>query len=274
MSPLDPNCYRFGDKTRVRFGYDWVPARVISRLDISARQALTWSTRPTDFRPLQSGATYSHCVKVALSLPQSFKYGSSRTAPAGTPVFWAFEPADIELEAHDPDWQAYDIKPFLSPDQYLVITGLPKTTRAEAVSHVAAYADTPTYAKGDPVWAWDDGWHPAVVVNVSQRWISVRYRDNVRNHKGQNAKSYRSRSIWPVLCDLPEPMTHLTISETMLRGRHLACEESEHCLRPGESGCGSALDLPRAHQLPTWLRIAHPPPSASISLAGNGSGAT
>lgn len=238
MRPLDVNYYQTGDIAHVEVGGTTTPARIVGR-----------SLSP------------NRLLKVAISLPRPVYHNPHRIFPAGTPVFWMTDPLHARLISHDPGWNPYAARPFLSPDEYQVISGLPKTRQADALCHVGAYIPTSSYANGDPVWVWEQGWQAAVVVNVDRRWINVRYRRPYRNPKGQAAKSYRSQFVWPVLCDFPQTQTTIYVGETLLSARHLVCRVESSCKRPGESGCGRDI-RPQQSELPSWLRVVpdFPPP--------------
>jgi hypothetical protein len=120
------------------------------------------------------------------------------------------------------------------------------------VAHVGAYLDTASYAVDDPVWVRGNEWHPATVVSVDERWIGVRFEKGA----SASARSYRSKSVWPVICDFPEAMTHVLVEPHDLQGRHYLCAEAGECVRPGESGCGLREQAPLESELPPSLRVA------------------
>lgn len=219
------NNYQPGDKVYVKHGTHEAPGRVIR---------------------VNSG------VRVALYLPERHEFDVNRIAPAGTPAFWVVDPADVRLHERDPGWNPWSTIPPMTPADYQVISGLPRTSDQQAVAHVGAYLDAASYAVGDPVWVWDNGWQPASVVGVDAGWIAVR----PGNGATASARSYRSKSVWPVICDFPEAMTHVLVDPHDLQGRHYLCAEAGECVRPGESGCGPHERAPLESELPASLRVA------------------
>lgn len=72
----------------------------------------------------QSGNPYH--ATLAVSTPYELRTASGlRILPPGTPIFNALVPDDLRLEAHDPGWDPFAVEPFMIPEQYAVLSGLP-----------------------------------------------------------------------------------------------------------------------------------------------------
>jgi hypothetical protein len=214
VSKLDASYYQHGDKAYVSFGRKWVPARVVGHAKVR-NWSSDFSIPPgvTNIESWQSRETYSTHIKVAMTLPHAIDLYDDRITPAGTPIFWVFPPDEVKLHSHDPAWNPHTYEPFMSPEQYQYISGLPRTnTFKPPLRHVGAYMNTASYQPGDPVWVWEESWRPATVKNTGERWVSVQYINGYRNRKGDRAKSYRSRWIWPALCDFPKVVKKLVLT--------------------------------------------------------------
>lgn len=191
MTVLPARFYQFGDKVTARWDKSgpWTPGRVIS-------------------------AEPPYCVRLAVSAPYCLQTESRlRILPLGTPVFSTFMSDDVRLEDHDPDWNPFAVQPFMTPEQYAVLSGLPgfASSGALGLTHVGAYMPGTWYETDDPAWAWEEGWRRATVINGQRSWVAVRYVDGYRRPNGYSSKSYRPAQIWPVLCDHPEPVQKIVV---------------------------------------------------------------
>lgn len=208
-----------GDKVLAPFGLTRVPARVIGLTEEEEYVSPSIDHINLDDQESVRRIALSDPevvkvsrVRVAFSLPHEVDFVYGRTAPVGTPVFWNIDPEKVELQGEDPHWNPYGVMPFMTPSDYQVISGVPRSAGfTYPMSHVGAYMSTRYYSHSDPVWVWESRWVPAVVKNVDPRWVSVTYCGGYRNRKGDHSKSYKSSLVWPAICDFPEAITELTL---------------------------------------------------------------
>lgn len=192
MAVLPARFYQFGDKVAARWDKSrwWTPGRVV-----------------------RTGHPYN--VKLAVSAPYCLQTESGlRMLPQGTPIFRTFmSDDDLRLEAHDPDWDPFAVQPFMTPEQYAVLSGFPgfASPGIPGLTHVGVYIPGTWYQTGDPAWAWEEGWRRATVIDGKRSWVAVRYADGYRPPNGLISKSYRPAQVWPVLCDHPEPVRKIVV---------------------------------------------------------------
>jgi hypothetical protein len=194
--------FAWGDKVRVKWYWSeqWVPGRVLNT-----------------FPPRRFGNRST--VRAVVSAPSEFWINSSvRVVPAGTPLTWTFGDDFVRLVERDAGWNPFAVDPFMTPDEYSFIAGVPGFPRKlDGVSHVGAYQSVSDYRSDDLVWVWEESWRPAVVVEAKDRWIRVRYLGGFKDGKGSPAKAYRATHVCPVICDFPEPVRAITVKSYLRR---------------------------------------------------------
>jgi hypothetical protein len=138
------------------------------------------------------------------------------------------------------------VEPFLTPDEYQVLGGAAQFQMAgrPGIAHVGAYQPATSYDPDDPVWAWENGWRKAEVIDADPSWIKVRYLGDFRCGKGRPSKGYRPGRVWPVICDYPEPIRKLEI-------------EPEWLAKPDPRAVHSAALMLGYHNHRRYLKACH-----------------
>ncbi|MEV4050895.1 hypothetical protein AB0J55_06875 [Amycolatopsis sp. NPDC049688] len=197
--------FRFGDKVWVRMsGHDiWSPGRVVRVEQLDSRPAYRYAE-----------------VKVATSLRARIGFIEGlRLIPAGTPIYHQAAADGLSLVRGDSRWDPFGVKPFMTPAEFRVMGGVARCpmTSIPGAAQVGAYQSATSYDPGDPVWAWEDGWRKAEVMEAKPSWVTVSYLEGFRRDNGWSTKSYRPFEVWPVICDYPEPVRKITIGQEWLR---------------------------------------------------------
>lgn len=190
MTVLDASYFKRGDVVVVRWCEFWTHGRVIGcaeSSDYREHKRLFELYKEGLFEKAFSNPpdeSLKYGVRVALNQPfDASTIWRFRFFETGMPVYREFTPDHVRLEAHDPDWNPFDVGPYAA---------------AEVHRDFGTYLTGDYYQIHDPVWVWEENdWRAAIVVHVG-RWISVRYLNNFRDRRGNRSKSYRTWQIWPV----------------------------------------------------------------------------
>jgi hypothetical protein len=196
MCVLDASYFKRGDLVHVTVRTEWnswrVPGRVIGLAEKPEYTSARYLFEEYGARGLmrfgitldEPDASNRFNVRVTLNrCYETITIWRYRLFPVGMPIFDDFPAEDVELEVHDPGWDAFAVRPYAD---------------AEVNRACGRYLSGAYYQSDDLVWVWEDGgWRAATVVAVD-RWISVRYLKNFANRRGDRAKSYRTWQVWPV----------------------------------------------------------------------------
>lgn len=192
MSDEQARAHRRGDKVSIRWPdtTHWIPGRVIAG------------------NPEQT--------RVAVSVPtlKAVNWGT-RWLPIGTPVYADIPTVEVQLIATDPAWDAYSVKPFMTPEEYRFFDGnLKPRFQVDHSGRLGAYMPATDYQPEDPIWVWEDSWHKAVVVSTARSWINARLTE-YRDRKGNTGKGFRPPFVWPAINDWPAPTTYIFADPTI-----------------------------------------------------------
>jgi hypothetical protein len=198
MTFLDASYYQRGDIIQACWADDaWISGRVIGRREtwrfrshkiaLDSIRELGRGRNGDKFtiEPLAESEKYE--VTIALNQPHDGRVlWQHRSYPVGMPTYWEFPPEALRLLAHDPEWDAFAVRPDVTaPDN----------------KYWGTYLSGNYYHVGDPVWVWaDNGWRPAKVKRID-RWISVLHDNKFRDSKGNASKSYRTWQVWPAVSE-------------------------------------------------------------------------
>jgi hypothetical protein len=192
-----PSCQP-GDKVVVQWNEQWVPGRVLSVADRGITTHRRWTApvgeliaadmkvADADLDPIaREMARVSFSLPCTTSLPNGY-----RQIPGGTPAVRTFSAAQMQLIDRDSDWNPYQVKPFLTPDEFTIAGNRRRS--------IEAYMPPSWYAWGDYVWVWDQVWHPAEIGNPDGGWIRLRFGRNTKTSRSLKPRGYRGYEVWPV----------------------------------------------------------------------------
>src|SRR4051794_4805261 len=109
MAEDERSPFAWGDKVWLKWYWsdEWVPGRVLG----------AYAPRRSENRST---------VRAVVSAPDEFWLNSSvRVVPAGTPLIWNIRDDFVRLVERDADWNPFAVGPFMTPDEYSFIAGVP-----------------------------------------------------------------------------------------------------------------------------------------------------